>query len=229
MPSAAEVFETLEQARAAREAEVRTLQNLVAKAEDDATQEALRRSLVLVTYAHLEGYCKVAMDTYATTVNALKVPCSEATSTLVAATLHRAFLALRDLNSKHPLFPKHTGDAALHMTWREQQFAEQFSVVMSIPVEIPDTVFDTQGNLRPEVLMRNMYRLGLNYTAVDSERERIHKLLGKRNEIAHGEMVVAEAKDVEGFIEAAFRIMKFVQNEIFEALSKESYRKQVAA
>jgi len=229
MPSPDDVFTELEEARGRREREVRLLQNLAALEQDDGVKSALRRSLVLVAYAHLEGFCKAAMDLYATTLNSMKLPCSEAIAPLVAATLHRAFWALRDVNVKHPMFPKLQDDLALHMTWREQRFAESVTAMLATPIDIPDDAIDTESNLKPDVLKRNMYKLGLDFATVEAERSSIQMLLGKRNEIAHGELTEATPESVEEYVGSAFRVMQFVQGEIYKALNEGTYRKPAAA
>jgi hypothetical protein len=229
MPSPDEVFGELEAGRALREGEVRLLQNLAILESDEERQATLRRSLVLIAYAHLEGFCKVAMESYATAVNSVSIPCSEAVAPLVAATLHRAFVALRDIQSKHPTFAKSPDDSELHMTWREQTFVEKAEALMSTTVDIPDGVVNTEANLSPSVLKRNMYRLGLAYGEVEGQRAGMNRLLGKRNEIAHGELVSPSREDVEAYVVTAFEIMLFVQQEVFEALNKKAYRKVATA
>ena len=96
---------------------------------------------------------------------------------------------------------------------------------MSTRVEIPDDTINTEANLSPDVLKRNMYRLGLNFSSVDSQRGIMNELLGRRNAIAHGEIVDPLGSDVERYVTTAFRVMQFVQSEIFDALTARAYMK----
>ncbi|MBZ9940107.1 hypothetical protein LB533_03200 [Mesorhizobium sp. BR1-1-13] len=230
MRSPDEIFEELEVGRAAREAEIRLLQNLAASEGDDDRQNAIRRSLVLVTYAHLEGFVKFSMESYISAVNSAKIPCSEAITPLVAATLHKAFDALRHIQSKHPIFGGPLpDDSALHMAWREQTFVQQLASLMTTAVEIPDSFVTTESNLSAVVLKKNMYKLGLPFDAVDGHGGTIGMLLGKRNQIAHGEMVTPTKPDTEQYVAAAFDIMQFVQAEVYDALSNRAYQRAAAA
>ncbi|MES0198957.1 MAE_28990/MAE_18760 family HEPN-like nuclease [Mesorhizobium sp. M0011] len=225
-----EIFQELEAGRAVREAEVRLLQNLAESETDKDRQNALRRSLVLVTYAHLEGFAKFAMDGYASAVNSAKIPCSEAIAPLVAATLHKTFAALRHIQSKHPIFGGPLpDDSALHMAWREQEFVRQIGPLMATSVNIPDNVIDTESNLSPAVLKKNMYRLGLPFDVLAGHDGHISMLLGKRNQIAHGELTTPTKADTDQYVSTAFDVMQFVQAEVYDALTKKAYQRPVAA
>ena len=119
----------------------------------------LFRSLVLLTYAHLEGFCKFALLAYAAAINALRLPCRDASSAIVAASLGNVFAALRDLNRKHPaLGRKLPDDRELHMLWRERTFVDAYDEIVSQHVEIPDRIVDTKANLNSVVLKRNLYQ-----------------------------------------------------------------------
>src|ERR1700722_6280994 len=116
MRSPADVFQDLESDRLQREAELRLLENIAARSDADGERNMLFRSLVLLTYAHLEGFCKFALLAYSGAINALGLPCRDASSAVVAASLGNVFAALRDINSKHPeLGRKLPDDRELHM------------------------------------------------------------------------------------------------------------------
>src|SRR5205814_9631400 len=59
------------------------IENVIARSQSDEEQAMLRRSLVLLTYAHLEGFCKFALMAYASAINALRLPCKDASIPLV--------------------------------------------------------------------------------------------------------------------------------------------------
>lgn len=230
MRSADDVLQDLERDRLQREAEIRLIENLAARSASDDEQSMLRRSLVLLTYAHLEGFCKFALFAYAAAVNAAHIPCREAAIPLVAATLTKVLAALREVNSKHPVFARSLpDDRKLHMAAREQRFVEDFDKIMATLVEIPDQVVDTESNLKAAVLKRNLFHLGLNYPAVDPHSGALDRLLGVRNAIAHGDTIRAPREaDVREYLVAAFAIMGVVQSEIYDALRREAYRRSAA-
>ncbi|MBA4130699.1 MAG: hypothetical protein C0519_04665 [Hyphomicrobium sp.] len=231
MRSPEDVFQDMEGDRASREAEIRLLENIASKTDNEDEQRMLRRSIVVLTYSHLEGFCKFALTSYSSAINSAKLPCDAVVTPLAAAALTKVFAALRDVNAKHPYFSKvFADDSKLHRTAREHAFLDQLTLVMSTVVEIPDDAINTESNLSPNVLKRNMYQLGLDYLPVDPHAGTIYKLLNDRNSIAHGDRLKEPStEDVQRYTTSAFEVMKFVQAEIFNALNKKSYVRQKAA
>lgn len=231
MRSPDDVFQDLEADRLQREAELRLIENIAARTDVEAERSMLFRSLALLTYAHLEGFCKFALLAYAGTVNALALPCRDAAFPVLAASLRDVFAALRDPNSKAPEFRNGLpDDQELHMLWRERTFVEVYEVILGRTVEIPDRVIDTKANLNSVVLKRNLYQLGLNYPTVDLHRGAIDRLLGVRNAIAHGDALrVPSANHIREYTSAAFEVMQFVQGGVFVALRDGAFRRDDAA
>jgi hypothetical protein len=227
MRSPEDVFQDMERDRAQREGEIRLIENVGVRLTEDREKEMVRRSLVLLTYAHLEGFCRFALLAYAASVNSAKVPCSEAITPLVASTLSRAFAALRDVNSKHPAFKNLPEDRGLHLVAREQTFVEKYEELAAQAVDIPDKLVDMRSNMTSLVLKRNLYVLGLDYPSVDKHSGTINKLVNKRNAIAHGDLMeIPSEEEAKGYVVAAFDVMRFVQQETYEALKKQAYRRR---
>jgi RiboL-PSP-HEPN len=225
MRSADDVYQDLEADRLQREAEIRLILNVASRTDLEDERNMLRRSLVLLTYSHLEGFCKFAVFAYAGAVNALSLPCREAALPLMAASLGNVFAALRNPNSKAPEFRDALpNDQELHMLWRERVFVESYEVLLARAIEIPDQVIDTKANLNSRILKRNLYQLGLDYPAIDQHRGAIDRLLGVRNAIAHGDALrVPSAEDVEEYLTSAFEVMQFLQTGVFTALRDEAF------
>jgi hypothetical protein len=229
MRSPEQVFEELEEDRASREGEIRLIENIIARSQSNEEQIMLRRSLVLLTYAHLEGFCKFALTAYASAINALRLPCKDASLPLVALSLAKIFVALRDLNSKHPEFSKIANDRELHMLARERFFLENFENITARQVEISDHVVDTKSNLSSLVLKRNLYQLGLRFPVVATHAGKIDRLLGIRNAIAHGDKLkIPKDSDVREYLQASFDVMRFVQEEVFASLRDKIYQRDPA-
>ena len=230
MRSPEQVLGELEEDRASREGEIRLIENVIARSQSDEEQAMLRRSLVLLTYAHLEGFCKFALMAYASAINALRLPCKDASIPLVALTLTKVFAALRDLNSRHPDFSKIVDDRELHMQARERFFLEHFESIVAEKVEIPDFVVDTKSNLSSVVLKRNLYQLGLRYPIVAGHAGKIDRLLGMRNAIAHGDKLkTPKETDIREYLQASFNVMGLVQNEVFDSLRNKIYQRDARA
>src|SRR5437868_3879478 len=83
-----------------------------------------------------------------------------------------------------------------------------------LPAEIPvDVVVDTEANLKPSIIRKILYRLGLPYDAFNEHEGKIHKLLNFRNTIAHG-----AGKD--GIDEKTYQEIQSATIEIMSALIK---------
>lgn len=230
MRSLDEVYGDLEGDRHAREAEISLLERLI-PASPGADRDSLKRSLVLLIYSHVEGYCKFALLTYVAWINAAELKCVDASYPLVAATMGRIFAALRDPNSKHDYFRNIAPlDASLHLSAREQVFVESYDRLVGAQVNIADKVVDTKSNVTPELLMKLMFQLGLNYREVEKHSGNLSKLLGIRNAIAHGDRLkVPRDEDVRDFKETAAAVMAFLQSEVYLALREGRHRRQVVA
>jgi len=227
MPSPDEVFQQIESDRAVREREIRLIDNAARRTRSSYERDMLLRTSVLLTYAHLEGFCKFALSIYVSAINSMKLSCSDASYALAAATLTKAFSALRNPSSKHPIFARLLpDDNKLHLLAREQEFVEKVNAILQTTVELPDTVIDLESNLSSLVLKKNLFKLGLRYPAVDEQKPQIDKLLGIRNAIAHGDALrIPPENEIEEYRISAFKVMQFVQYEIFNALMDESYRR----
>jgi RiboL-PSP-HEPN len=225
MQSPESVYSDLEADRRSREGEIRLIERLFQMSQSEDEKNMIKRSLVLVTYAHLEGFCKFTLFSYAAALNSLGIMCADASYPVAAASLSKVFAALRDPNSKHPTFRRTMpDDTQLHLAAREQIFIESFETVTSGKLDIPDRVVDTKSNLSPSVLRKMLFLLGLSYSAVEAHESNIAKLLGIRNAIAHGDRLkVPSDKELSEYIASAFAVMGFLQNEVFAALKGQIY------
>src|SRR5205807_2364342 len=104
--------------------EVRRLKNLIESAPR-VDRDELRKSLVLVLYAHFEGFCVFALQHYLNAVNALRLPCREVTPAIVAGAWERLFNQMEKGDEKSKIFKqKLPNDAGLHRHWRRRHFVE---------------------------------------------------------------------------------------------------------
>lgn len=226
MRSPEEVFEDIERDRALRKREIRLIENIAASTENEEEQNTLYRSLILLTYAHFEGFCKFALLAYTSAVNALEIPCRDACTPLVAATLSKVLAALRDVNRKHKEFDL-PDDPDLHLLARERTFIDKFDKIVAAKVDLSDHLVETKSNLNSVMLKRALYKVGLDYPVVEAHQGSINKLLGVRNQIAHGDALkVPTSDEVKNYTSTAFDVMSFVQQEVYRALRDETYRKR---
>jgi len=226
MRSTDDVFRDIETDRAGREGEVRLIERYLREAEAEQEQKTLRRSLVLLAYAHLEGFCKFALTAYASAINSMKLKCDQASVPLVAASLGEVFSALRNEQKKHELFRNALKeDVNVHRIAREQTFVGSYEEYISnSTVEIHDRMIDTKSNLSSVILKRNLFMLGLPYPFVDEFRSSMDRLLGVRNAIAHGDALLNPKPElVEEYLGTVLALMQAIQERIVEALVQKVY------
>ena len=229
MPSAEQAYEDLERDRSNRETEIRLIERYYNSADSDDERAMLARSLILLTYSHLEGFTKFALLTYAAVVNGMGLPCNQASLPLVAATLNRALIALRDVNQKDPLFRDVAADHDVNLQARHLRFIATYDEVMARAVEIPDSAVDTGSNLNAKMLKRVLFQMGLNYPAIAEHQSTLNQLLGERNAIAHGDIIKRPRPEaVQNYLDMAFRVMLFIQQEVFTALSSGAFYRRAS-
>jgi hypothetical protein len=220
----AELRAELEADQAWRVDEIRAFQNWGATIDEEKLKQ-YRRALVLLLYAHYEGFCKFALTLYVSAVNRLGITCGAAAYAVAAASLADLFRNLRNPQMKCDLFRRELpDDAKLHQFAREREFIERTSEVDKHAVNIPDDVVDTESNLTPLVLKKNLYHLGLPHDQFESYKDEINKLLGVRNAIAHGSLKDGvDGKLYDELRGAAFTIMSGLSAGIMQALADRAY------
>lgn len=185
----------------------------------------IKRSLVLVCYSHLEGFCKFALESYAGAINSYGLSCKDVSPAIVAASLSKVFAALREQNYRHSLFKNALpDDTVLHMAAREMRFIESFTEFHAMPVRITERSYDTRSNIDTDVLRKLLFQLGVSLDGIESHRNNINRLLGIRNAIAHGDRLrVPKDKQLQEYVDTTITVMKELQQILFSALEKKAY------
>lgn len=196
--------------------EVRRLKNLFAGEADPGLRDEYRKSLVVVLYAHFEGFCVFALQHYLIAINQAGITCGQAISAILAGAWEPVFNAMEHGDQKCRVFTRPLpNDAGLHRHWRRRHFVEELDRMQRRPVTIPEDAIDAESNLKPQVLQRNLFLLGLDHTFVDPHAEAIHNLLGRRNRIAHGDerrgVPALEYDEYESAVfEVCYRLIEFL-------------------
>ncbi len=220
-----EIRAELEEDQAWRQKEIRFLQNQAAGISAKKEQDMFRRAIVLLLYAHFEGFCKFAFKLYIDAINTLNIRCGQANYAIAAASLADLFNVLRNPDKKCAEF-RHAlpDDTKLHRFARDREFMERTDEFAKRPVKIPDTVVSMEDNLTPLVLRKILYRLGLPHNQFESVKHEIQQLLEYRNGIAHGSMQNGvELEKYESLRTAAYAIMNRVAVDIMESLQGKQF------
>jgi hypothetical protein len=205
--------------------ELRFFQNQLASLKSEQERERFRRALVLLLYAHFEGYCKFALTLYVNSVNRSGVTCGEATFAIAAASLSDLFKALRNPEKKISEFRNSLpDDSKLHQFGREREFVERTAEFATRQVRVGDEVVDTESNLKPVVLRKNLYRLGFPPDQFTEHEGSINKLLEYRNKISHGEMQAGLSRNRYDALKAAvYEVMSEIKVQVMKAIQDRAY------
>jgi hypothetical protein len=90
----------LEADQAWRRDEIRFFQNQAARLDTTERPNPFQRVLILLLYAHFEGFSRFALTLYVNAVNGTGMICGEANSAIAAASLANLFRDLRDPQHK---------------------------------------------------------------------------------------------------------------------------------
>lgn len=222
-----ELLSELESDQEWRVKEIRFLQNRMSGLGGEDERKQFRRVLVLMLYAHYEGFCKFAFNLYVNAINREGIACSSVNYAIAAASLSNLFKQLRNPNKKSDEFRNELpDDAQLHTFARDREFVQRTDELLGATVSIPETYVDMESNLWPVVLKKNLFKLGLPINAFDGIKGEISNLVNMRNDISHGNN--REGLDEKKYLELkdrALTILNFVKREIMKALMNESYLK----
>lgn len=211
--------------------EMRFFRNRLTDLSDVADQERYCKSLVVMLYAHFEGFWKAAFTIYLSELNRMSLSCGVAVDNIVAASMAELFQSLNDPNKKSDFFRKSApDDTGLHRFGRHAEFAGRLQDVLASTVDVPiDLVLDTESNLTPTVVRKTLFRMGFDHEEFKSDEGTVNQLLRRRNDIAHGSarsgVQVTAYRTLESSV---MGIMHRVVVFIFEALDKQKYLKPVS-
>lgn len=212
-----------------RQNELRFLRNQLSCISSDQDKMRYRKSLVVMLYSHFEGFCKTTLLIYVDAINRLGINRNEANSFIKTASLADVFKAYGNLDKKCSLFKNALPhDEKLHLFSRQVDFVNMIELLWKETVEIPESVVDTESNLKPVVLRKILFRLGFPYDCFAKYEGKINFLLEKRNNIAHGtEKDGLREKEYSEVEKATFTIMEEIMKLVIEGLEKKAYLKVV--
>ncbi|MBX3214329.1 MAG: hypothetical protein KF850_20005 [Labilithrix sp.] len=216
----------LEAEREWREREMRLFRNQVASLANEDERKIARKMLVVMLYAHFEGVCKTLLSTYVIKLNALGLTVDGVEPAIAAASLYEVFKALRDPNKKCKVFARALpDDTQLHRFAREREFVEVAWQIATRPVQIDaDEVVNTESNLKPVVLRKILYQLGLDPKLAEPWEGTIDHLLRRRNDVAHGTAKGGlDEKDYSALEQAVALVIDGLVQAISQAIANKAY------
>jgi hypothetical protein len=151
----------------------------------------------------------------------------DATYAIVAGAWSKVFTAMELGDQKSNIFRNTLpDDTQLHRFARRREFVERFVDFVGQIAQISEDTIDMESNLRPVVLQKNLYLLGLDHNAFSRHDGTISHLINRRNNIAHGADRNGLREDDYKRLEASvFKIMDDLMDLIMDALQQEQYRR----
>ena len=209
-----------------RQDEIRFLHNQLSYITKEDDKKCYRKALVVMLYSHFEGFCKAAFSIYANAINQENLTCSHVTDQIIASSLAIVFRDLENMNKKSSLFKNDLpDDRIIHRFARQVELINNLNVIWTRRVNIPiDDVVDTEANLKPSIMRKILYRLGLPHDAFNENEGKLHSLLNYRNKIAHGSAKDGlDEKQYEEIQTSTIGIMSSTIKMIMNALSETKY------
>lgn len=194
-----------------REAEMGSLKLLLGAAPKGSDrQRALLRACSAMLYAHYEGFSKFCWTIFLGAIQKENLQRRDLVTPLAKRAMEGVFRSLR-------------GDTSIERFWSfcTKQFSEELLETATFPDEV-----DTESNLWPELSAKINASVGLDCSVLDEHSDKISQLVGRRNQIAHGEKM--EIKDIEQFQElehSAVLVMHELAIAVVTCLERREYRK----
>lgn len=158
----------------------------------DKQNKVLLKSLILVLYAHWEGYVKQSSKLYIKYICEKKVHLCDLTSNFKAIALKLNISNIVDTKEKFTL-----SNEIRFMEKYEDMQVKKFKVKMDINDEFDKKIINTHDNLNPKVFKNILSILGVKYLDSFASREKYidKNLLGNRNAIGHGSKFDSENQE----------------------------------
>nr|VFK77951.1 MAG: hypothetical protein BECKSD772D_GA0070982_100420 [Candidatus Kentron sp. SD] len=208
-----------------REDEITFLDSVQESLEGKEDKEKIRRAIVCILYAHVEGFVHFIFSHYVYGINEQNLTCAKVRPAIAAAAFHKGFAALRNPDKKHSFFKgKLPDENHLHRLSRDIGFVENIGGFYDHPVSISDGVIDTEGNVGPEVLEKLLFQTGLEYRDIEDIRDSLHRLLNARNDIAHGKRKEGiKDQDYKKFRECFWKVIDSISDKIITAYQEKQF------
>ncbi|TGE21727.1 hypothetical protein E5K00_15760 [Hymenobacter aquaticus] len=208
--------------------EIRFYHNIIARLSDNGEKMRMRRAVIVMLYAHFEGFAKFAFQVYVKFINISNVKGRDVVYPVLAASIMKEIKGLNNLNQKSPIFRNESPeDTDLHLLARSIEFVERLGELSERCINLKeDDVVNTESNLTPVVMRKILFRLGFPYNDLSSVESSIQKLLGFRNAIAHGKMREGiEASVYEKIHQDVFALINAVKRKVSAAIMGSEFLK----
>lgn len=202
--------------------EIVTLKNLLR--EDNRVPVV--KTLIVMLYAHFEGFFKDCLECYIKYINSTELPLSRFNNSIITASLNREYAAFENMNRKcKELTSVPPAEEFLHKFHRRRELTQKLvSDYLNRKIRIDEKIINTKSNLDYSVVQENMYVLGLDYNYFSEKQDNITQLVRLRNSVAHGsQKEPIEFARFEKIEQDIFEIMEEIIIYLFQFCSEEKF------
>lgn len=209
--------------------EIVSLENIYSMSsmnENERCTGVFYKSLIILLYAHFEGYCKKVLLFYINYLNSLNLTVETVKDGLAATNLYGDFGLLFDTNRNPVVLGEKSlrEDRILQSFGRRREFVGHYRNHISKTINIPDDVVDTESNLKSSVLKKLLFILEIDHTIVDDFATEVNELVHIRNAYAHGDLVrLPEKNQVDQYRQKTESLMKIVKDAVYRCFCEKNY------
>lgn len=218
-------MEEVELERLWREEEVRSMNNILINLNEENDKNRLRRAIVCLLYAHVEGFVKFIFNLYIDAINKLDLKCQQVKPILVAAVYHEDFKKLTSPDAKSKLFTKQAqNDSHIRRLSLQAEFFERINEYFQSKIKISEGYINTESNVGREVLEKLLYQVGLSHKELESTIKPLSKLKNKRNGISHGvDKMPVDEESYNEFFKCTLSIIDDLSKTLYRAYSEQEF------
>ena len=206
----------------------------------ELNKKRFRKLLVLILYAHFEGFFRYSFGIYVTAINDANIDISKAINRLAISSLHGVF---EDYDNPNKWINNDSSDFGkinkrienrqllLENIIKERQIGK-VKLHTSDNHKDKKSIVYTESNLNYEVISKILYRLGLELSELrfdDSDfQKQLDEFLQRRNSVSHGDGQYKdgiEEKDYNKFKDLFDKAVKFISIVITQCLREKRYLK----
>lgn len=184
---------------------------LAIRTANNVTAKSLMRACIPILYAHWEGYVKTAANAYLDYLNHLGLPLNQLAECFVALGVRRR---LNDFSQARE-FEKHLEIVRFFLHELDQK----------APLKFPGAI-NTRANLNSDVFQNIAESIGVSTGRYETRYNLIdERLLGRRNGIAHGELLLLEREECRTLADEVIQLLRDFESDLFNLASTSAYRR----
>lgn len=192
-----------------RRKELHDLKSILRENRNTTGLKPLTKGAIVLAYAHWEGYIKEVSEAYLSYISFREFARNEVADNFLALSV------INNIKTKNKFTDCITDITCLISSPQEK---------CKIPTK---NIIDAESNLNSDVLKKIMDILGLDFSYFETKRYFVDKeLLGKRNQIAHGEDRNVNMKDYTELADFVISSMDNYRTIIQNAINMKTYLKE---